>query len=351
MSELRINNITDRAGSSGPIIAGVSTVTSTSHMVMPSGPTEFRGGRGRGVVMGGRNHPTAYSRIDLVEIATAGNTTDFGDLAFAMSGGSGGASSSTRAFSIGGYNSDVGALTTTMQYIVISSSGGANEFGDLRNNNTANGAGSNNTRGLLYGGNNPIYLSSIVQFNLQSLGTESDFGTVFEGLAIRNVATATSPTRAIFGGGDQNAGQTSLIAFREIASGGTVFKFGELTYAANGHEKASSSTRGIFVGGKAPSGPLCVSNIDFVTIASEGNGQDFGDLTEARRNISGNSNSIRATFAGGTTASSGAGVGNVNTIDFITIASTGNANDFGDLLKAVRVSGMGGSDSHGGIGD
>ena len=53
MSELRINNITDRAGSSGPIIAGVSTVTSTSHMVMPSGPTEMRGGRGRGVFGGG----------------------------------------------------------------------------------------------------------------------------------------------------------------------------------------------------------------------------------------------------------------------------------------------------------
>ena len=119
MSELRINNITDRAGSSGPIIAGVSTVTSTSHMVMPSGPTEFRGGRGRGVVMGGRDHPTAYSSIDLVEIATAGNTTDFGDLAFAMSGGSGGNSSSTRAFSIGGYNSNAGALTTTMQYICL----------------------------------------------------------------------------------------------------------------------------------------------------------------------------------------------------------------------------------------
>ena len=42
MSELRINNITDRVGSSGPIIAGVSTVSSTSHMVMPSGPTAFR---------------------------------------------------------------------------------------------------------------------------------------------------------------------------------------------------------------------------------------------------------------------------------------------------------------------
>ena len=90
--------------------------------------------------------------------------------------------------------------------------------------------------------------------------------------------------------------------------------------------------------------------MDFVTIASEGNGQDFGDLTEGRRNISGNSNSIRATFAAGTTASSGTG-NNVNTIDFITIASTGNANDFGDLANQARASNMGGSDFHGGIGD
>ena len=347
MSEFRIDKITNRDGSAGTQIAGITTISGTSGMVMPGGPTEYRGGRGRGVVMGGRNHPTAYSRIDLVEIATKGNTTDFGDLAFAMSGGSGGNSSSTRAFSIGGYNSDAGALTTTMQFITISSSGGANDFGDLRNNNTAHGAGSNNTRGLLYGGNNPVYLSSIVQFNLQSLGTESDFGTVFENEPIRNVATATSPTRAVFGGGDQNAGQTSLIAFREIASGGIVSKFGELTYTANGHEKASSSTRGVFVGGKAA--PTTVNNIDFITITSEGNGQDFGDLTQARRNIAGNSNSIRATFASGTTASSGTG-NNVNTIDYITIATTGNAADFGDLSAVKRSSNMGGSDSHGGIG-
>ena len=350
MSQFQVNSITDKSGTSGPVISGVSTNNSTGCMIIPAGPTEHRGGRGRGVVMGGRAHPTAYSSIDLVEIATTGNTTDFGDLAFAMSGGSGGVSSSTRAFSVGGYNSTADALTTSMQYIIISSSGGANEFGDLRSTNTAHGGGSNNTRGLIYGGNNPDYISSIVQFNLQSLGTDSDFGTVFEGTALRNVATATSPTRAVFGGGDTGSA-TSLIAFREIASGGTVFKFGELTYAANGHERVSSSTRGIFAGGKAPSGPLCVTNMDFVTIASEGNGQDFGDLTEGRRNISGNSNSIRGTFAGGTTAASGAGVGNVNTIDYITIASTGNATDFGDLLKAVRVSAMGGSDSHGGIGE
>ena len=93
MSELRINNITDRAGSSGPIIAGVSTVTSTSHMVMPSGPTEMRGGRGRGVSNGSK--PSTLT-LQMIEIGTTGNTIDFGDLSITgyyitgMSNGHGG---------------------------------------------------------------------------------------------------------------------------------------------------------------------------------------------------------------------------------------------------------------------
>ena len=92
MSELRINNITDTAGSSGPIIAGVSTVTSTSHMVMPSGPTEFRGGRGRAVFAGGYtpSSPNASSVMDFVEIATLGDALDFGDISNRQGGGSGG---------------------------------------------------------------------------------------------------------------------------------------------------------------------------------------------------------------------------------------------------------------------
>ena len=81
MSELRINNITDTAGSSGPIIAGVSTITSTSHMVMPSGPTEMRGGRGRGIMQGGILHPYGVpGTLGFIEIATTGNAADFGTL-------------------------------------------------------------------------------------------------------------------------------------------------------------------------------------------------------------------------------------------------------------------------------
>ena len=66
MSDIKINNITDRSGSSGPIFAGISTVSTSAFMIMPSGPTEYRGGRGRGFFHGGRNNPNHYSDINYI---------------------------------------------------------------------------------------------------------------------------------------------------------------------------------------------------------------------------------------------------------------------------------------------
>ena len=128
MSELRINNITDRAGSSGPIIAGVSTVTSTSHMVMPSGPTEFRGGRGRGVFMGAYNMPSPYrtANIDMIEIATTGNATDFGNLTAARQHHASVNNSIRCAWACG----DTPTLVNTIDFVTIASTGNATDFGD-----------------------------------------------------------------------------------------------------------------------------------------------------------------------------------------------------------------------------
>ena len=53
MSNLKINNITNRSGDGGPVIAGVSTVSTSAFMIMPSGDTAIRGaGSGRGVFAG-----------------------------------------------------------------------------------------------------------------------------------------------------------------------------------------------------------------------------------------------------------------------------------------------------------
>ena len=83
------------------------------------------------------------------------------------------------------------------------------------------------------------------------------------------------------------------------------------------------------------------NSIDFITIASAGDATDFGDITAARRNGGNVSNSLRCLYAGGHTS--------LNTIDFVIIATTGNASEFGDLLVGQRINPNHASDSHGGL--
>jgi len=49
MSVIKVNNITNRDGTTGPVIAGIATVSSTSHLVVPTGRT------GQRYVDGGEN--------------------------------------------------------------------------------------------------------------------------------------------------------------------------------------------------------------------------------------------------------------------------------------------------------
>ena len=347
MSDLNINNITDRTGDSGPVIAGVCTVSS-GQFVVPSGPTENRGGRGRGINAGGNSGPSngdVSSVIELVEIATTGNSTDFGDLRFQNQSANGNLSSSTRGYYVGSYEQPANALATTMQYVVFSSGGGATYFGDLAYGRSGTGTSSNGTRGLLYGGDNPDKLSVIDYITLSSTGTESSFGTVDDGTAIRNSSGVQSPTRVVWCGGDTGSVITA-ISYSTFATKGDALNFGELTTARADGCQASSTTRGIHGGGKTPS----ITNIiEYITIATFGNGTDFGDLTSGRRNSSSCNSTTRGVFAAGCTTASG-GSGNTNIIDYVTIASTGDATDFGDTTVVKRTWNTGNSDCHGGLG-
>ena len=346
MSDLKINNITDRTGGSGPVFAGICTVTSTGAFTVPSGPTEMRGGRGRGIWAGGST-PSQLSTIEYIEIATTGNSSDFGDLRFANSGPNGNLSSSTRGYYVGTYEQPANALATSMQYVVLSSAGHATYFGDLQYARSAMGTASNGTRGLIYGGDNPEYLSVIDHITLSSTGTESSFGDVLDNTPVRNSSGVQSPTRAVWCGGSDPSSATNKISYSTFATKGDALNFGELTTARADGCQASSTTRGIHGGGKTPS----ITNIiEYITIATFGNGTDFGDLTSGRRNSASCNSTVRGVFSAGCTTASGSS-GNVNTIDYITIASTGNATDFGDTVAVKRLWNSGNSDCHGGIGD
>ena len=340
MSELRINNITDTAGSSGPIIAGVSTVTSTSHMVMPSGPTEMRGGRGRGVIGGGQT-PTDVKTIDKIEISTTGDATDFGDLAQTANLVGSGAASATRGIFFGRFDSP--ATKDEIQYVIISSDGGANDFGNLGVARAGASGLSDSTRGVIASGYPVTYANgtnSMKFVTIASTGDSSDFGNLTYNGGYYPMCCA-SPTRGIIAGGRDPNNKFNVIDFITIQSKGNGIKFGELL-THEGGVGCSNSTRGIFAGGYTH--PSIVNIITFITISTFGNDTDFGDLTAVRRGLAGTSSSTRAIFAGGQTPTI------VNTIDFITIASTGNAQDFGDL-NSTKKNHAACSDVHGGIGD
>jgi hypothetical protein len=84
-----------------------------------------------------------------------------------------------------------------------------------------------------------------------------------------------------------------------------------------------------------------VNTMDYVTIASTGNATDFGDMTPARDTAAAASNSISLMASGGQYAA-------VADTNVVKIATLGNASDYGDLTTATR-SWAGCCGSHGGI--
>ena len=103
----------------------------------------------------------------------------------------------------------------------------------------------------------------------------------------------------------------------------------------------NGGARGLFMGGN--NDPSIHNSIDYITIATTGNAIDFGDTTQARRRAAGFSDRTRGICAGGATPTV------VNTIDFVTISSTGNSTDFGDLIGTGSCDNTGMSNSTRGI--
>ena len=127
MSEIKVNNITSYEGSSGPVLSGITTVSSTSFMTLPRGDTAYRGGRGRGIFGGGLVSPSYTNIIDYVTIASTGDAVDFGDLTAARSRLSGTSNSLRGLFSAG----LTPAATDIIDYITITTTGDAVDFGNL----------------------------------------------------------------------------------------------------------------------------------------------------------------------------------------------------------------------------
>ena len=179
------------------------------------------------------------------------------------------------------------------------------------------------TRGIWAGGRS----QDIIDYaNLDSTGNAISFGTLsvshFEGFA------TASRTRFITGG---TLSYVNTVEFVTITSTGSRADFGDQSVGRRNCAGFSNGTRGIVSGGLIPGSPYQASNtIDYVTIAHTGDFKDFGDLVVTMGGGTNTCNSqTRAIHIGG---SSGAqpSISATNTMNYITMSTLGNAADFGD---------------------
>ena len=280
-----------------------------------------------------------------INVDTTGNAIDFGDLSvgryrFTATG------DRTRAIQAGGEGGN-----NVIDYFTFATTGNAIDFGDCYDH--YDGWSTNNsTRYVLGAGavapNYGVGLNTIEYVTIQSTGNSADFGDCY--ITMSGCTGASSPTRGFMSSTyDPSPGANQkIIQYITTATLGNSSYFGDLTNTTMQSDAVcvSNATRGFICGGYNSTSPSTKSNvIEYITIASLGNATDFGDLTRKTYLAAGCSSPTRGTYAGGEESPSA----DSNTIDYWQISTTGNATDFGDLTAQMYIQG-GCSNGNGGLG-
>ena len=319
----------------GNAFGGPIQQSSQGYMYFPTGRTEERG-RGFVVFAGGIN-PSATSLMEYVHIPSGANTIKFGDLAAAKKEQMA-VASKVKGIWGGGHD---GSYTNSMEFVTLATTSNTTDFGDLTVARGHGGAVQNSTRGVFMIGYNPSNQNVMDFVTMATNGNATDFGDAIVAGWPCGGGRSSSTRGVLMGMGDS----ANTIQFITIMTTGNSQDFGDLntnSYGVGAGE-ISDGLRAVAMGGSgAPSAPQ-TDVIDFITIATTGNATDFGDLTQARRGGGAGCTPTRGILGGGRNPS------DVKTIDSIIIQTTGNATAFGDLIGVVAFNHPGCSDSHGGL--
>lgn len=253
-------------------------------------------------------------------------------------------------------------FVNSLHYITISATGNSTDFGDLVATNYRPSAFSNgfSNRGVWAGGyTSSSSTTNVIQYiTITSTGNATNSGYILTRKSGGSVGASngTSNRGVVYGGLEVTGELTTyhnVIDYVTINSLSNATDFGDTfcNYSTNGgtvdngtDERAVTKEMYWYTWTGAWPFPgwsfidIGGESLEYITINSAGNSQDFGDLLSKRAYVGAVSNKTdeRGVFAGG-----GYVIENlsdpedptytfVNVIQYITINSTGNATDFGD---------------------
>ena len=391
MSEIRVNSLGNESNTGGPELSGITEFSGQQYFIPPKGTTAQRpsgcpagsvrfntdtehleyfngsvwlefeasivelggsltgaattfstNGTGTRGLTGGGYAPGKRDEIDFFTISTQGSSQDFGNLSESRYWVSSFSSSTRGIWGGGGIHPSSPNQTDRIDFVTISSTGDATDFGNLVESRYGMGACSNQTRGLFGGGYRPTpgdMVNFVDYITIASAGDANDFGDLT--VARMYLSAASSSTRGLFLSGRTGTNPYTYydtIDYVTISSQGNALDFGNLLSAIAAGQAASNSTRAIY----ASNENTASNTIQYITISTTGNASDFGDLTAAQQQGSATASSTRGIISGGYVSAY------VDTIQFVTITTTGNASDFGDLTVA-RGNNASCSNGHGGL--
>jgi len=284
------------------------------------------------------------SSIDFINSHTLGNSRNFGNLSAAGQDAHGSGNAHRGLFQ-GHFNGN------RIDYITIASEGDSIDFGDMTDSRYYTASASSSTRSVTMGGHTPGSSTNSMEYvQIMTLGNAIDFGDM-SAARLTDGSAFSNGIEAFVCGGHPAANETYEVL--RIASTGSSVA-GDKMSSGNQWPGAgcSNSTRGIWAGG-ANGSNVYTKEIRYITMASKGNTQFFGDLSNTSQGGGGaGSNATRGIISFG--MSTDGNYNDLNILEFVTFSSTGNSQDFGDLrgganqVHTRHISPV--SDSHGGLG-
>ena len=239
-----------------------------------------------------------------------------------------------------------------IDYFDMTTTTNAADFGDLTQVwSGINASFSDASRGVMHSDNkaNPVTTTNLEYVTIATPGNASNFGNGRYGTV--NTSGASDGTYGIISCGFKY-GSPNLtindIYYVTIQTLANAANFGDQTVAVSARGSISNATYAVFGGGYNYNGSTSTqSNVmDYITVATTGNATDFGDLVVARAFLAGCEDATRGVFTGGMWGSSSQS-GFYNNMEYITVATPGNTTDFGDLTAGRGNLGAAGNGTRG----
>jgi len=296
-------------------------------------------GNTRAVIAGGSSSGTNdLTRIQYKTVGAEATAENFDDLQTSRARHQCAGSNGTRGIFGGGGGLSGESIVrgvTDADYMTIATEGSAADYADMDTGATYGGkcGASNGTLLFSAGGydgvSDPVaYIDFMEYFTISTTNAGQKAGDLS---AAKTSANSTNgDTRMIVNGG-YSGGRLDVMEYNDFSTSANVQPFGDLSAGTNDNASVCSTVRAVMHCPK-----IGKEHVEYVTVASTDDSTDWGDLDVDREDSTGTSDGVTGEFFGGYDSDS---IGVLTSTEKVTIMTGTSGTEVGDLMEGNKHAG------------